>query len=109
MDNTEEKIYINGAFLRQVDFENGGYKIKCDILNVSEFADQLINNANEKGKITIDIKRRQEKTDTGITHYLQVSKFAPKEQPKEAQQQQKTESSPYNTEVNKEKSDGLPF
>ena len=109
MDNTKEKIYINGAFLRQVEFDNGGSIIKCDILNVSEFADQLISNANENGKITIDIKTRQEKSDTGITHYLQVSKFAPKEQPKEAQQQQKTEQSPYNTEVNKEKSDGLPF
>lgn len=107
MKNEENKIYINGAFLRQVDFDNGGSIIKCDILNVSEFADQLISNANENGKITIDIKTRQEKSDTGITHYFQVSKFAPKEQPKDAQQ--KTEQSPYNTEVNKEKSDGLPF
>ena len=57
MDNTKEKIYINGAFLRQVEFDNGGSIIKCDILNVSEFADQLINNANEKGKITIARKK----------------------------------------------------
>ena len=108
MENKKEKIYINGVFLREKELEFGTI-IQCDILNVSEFADQLINNANEKGKITIDIKTRQEKSDTGITHYFQVSKFAPKEQPKDAQQQQKTESSPYNTEVNKEKSDGLPF
>jgi|TARA_R110000823_G_scaffold4464_8_gene17317 hypothetical protein len=109
MKNNEEKIYINGSYLRQVDFDNGGSIIKWSIPNVSEFADELIKHANELGKITIDIKTRQEKSDTGITHFLQKSTFIPKEQPKDAQPQQKTESSPYNTEIKKEKSDGLPF
>ena len=79
MKNNEEKIYINGSYLEK-EFENGGRIIKCDIPNVSEFADQLIQHSNEKGKITLDIKMRQEKTDTGISHYIQVSQFAPQEQ-----------------------------
>ena len=101
MEN-KDKIYINGTFLREIEFENGGKKIKCDIINVTEFADQLISNANENGKITIDIKRRQEKTDTGITHYMQVSTFEPKAQAEQPQQ-------PQNVIKKDSKSDGMPF
>ena len=104
MENNKEKIYVNGVFLREKELEFGTI-IQCDIVNVTEFADQLINNANEKGKITIDIKRRQEKSDTGITHYFQVSTFTPKEQTNQPQQQPQ----PQNVTKNESNSDGMPF
>ena len=75
-----EKIFINGVFLREKQFENGGSIIKIEIPNVSEFSEQLINNSNSNGKITLDIKERMNKSDNGLTHYMQLNTFVPKPQ-----------------------------
>ena len=37
----EDKIFMNGIFIREKQFENGGSIIKCEIVNVFDFADQL--------------------------------------------------------------------
>tara|TARA_R100001443_G_scaffold115293_2_gene132730 strand:- start:1365 stop:1655 length:291 start_codon:yes stop_codon:yes gene_type:complete len=75
-----EKIYINGIFIREKEFENGGSIMKVDIPNVSEFCDQLIQLANSEGKISLDIKTRMNKSENGLTHYCQLNTFVPKEQ-----------------------------
>ena len=48
---SEEKIFINGVFIREKEFDNGGSIIKVEIPNVSEFAEQLKSLANENGKV----------------------------------------------------------
>lgn len=98
-----EKIYLNGAFLREKEFESGGSIIKCDILKVAEFTDQLISHANKDGKIVLDIKKRQEKSDTGITHYIEVSRYVAPIKDNQQQQKQQTEKNPF-TNNNIEKS-----
>ena len=79
LDNliSEEKIFINGVFLREREFDNGGSIIKVEIPNVSEFAEQLKNLSNENGKITLDIKSRMNKGENGLTHYMQLNTFIP--------------------------------
>mgnify|MGYP003643097797 FL=1 len=74
---SEEKIFINGVFLREREFDNGGSIIKVEIPNVSEFAEQLKNLSNENGKITLDIKSRMNKGENGLTHYMQLNTFIP--------------------------------
>lgn len=76
----EEKVFINGVFLREKEFDNGGSIIKVEIPNVSEFIQQLKNLANEQGKIRLDIKKRMNKGDNGLSHYMQLNTFIPKSQ-----------------------------
>ena len=77
---SEEKIFINGVFIREQEFDNGGSIIKVEIPNVSEFAEQLKSLANENGKVSVDIKTRMNKSDNGLTHYMQLNTFIPKQQ-----------------------------
>jgi hypothetical protein len=76
----DEKVFINGVFLREKEFDNGGSIIKVEIPNVSEFIQQLKNLANEQGKIRLDIKKRMNKGDNGLSHYMQLNTFIPKSQ-----------------------------
>jgi len=76
----EDKIFMNGIFIREKQFDNGGSIIKCEIPNAHDFAQQLKNHANNDGKITLEIKTRREKAENGLTHYCEVSQFVPKPQ-----------------------------
>ena len=76
----EDKIFINGVFLREKEFDNGGSIIKVEIPNVLQFAEQLKSLANEQGKIRLDIKKRMNKGDNGLSHYMQLNTFVPKSQ-----------------------------
>ena len=101
MDN---KTFINGVFIREKQFDNGGSIIKIEIPNVSEFADQLIKHANSNGKVTLDLKERMNKADNGLTHYLQLNTFVPKEQTT-----QQTSQSTQGFSQSQSGDDGLPF
>ena len=76
-----DKIFINGVFLREKTFDNGGSIINMDITDVVDFANQLQDNAKADGKITLEIKERRNKGDNGLTHYVEVSQYVhvPKE------------------------------
>jgi len=76
----KEKIFMNGIFVREKTFDNGGSILNVDIVNVNEFAKQLQQHAKGDGKITLEIKSRREKAENGLTHYVEVSQFVP--QPK---------------------------
>ena len=79
----EEKIFMNGIFVREKTFDNGGSILNVDIVNVNEFAKQLQQHAKGDGKITLEIKSRREKAENGLTHYVEVSQFVPKEKSKQ--------------------------
>ena len=74
---SKEKIFMNGIFIREKTFENGGSILNVDIVNVNEFGKQLQQHAKGDGKITLEIKSRREKGDNGLTHYVEVSQFVP--------------------------------
>ena len=92
----EEKIFINGVFLREKTFDNGGSIINIDITNIDDFTNQLKQNQKAGGKITLEIKERRNKSDNGLTHYIQVSTFEPQ------QREQVVDNQTHNN-------DGLPF
>mgnify|MGYP003148600141 CR=1 FL=1 len=78
----KEKIFMNGIFVREKTFDNGGSILNVDIINVNEFGEQLQKHAKSDGKITLEIKSRREKAENGLTHYVEVSQFVPKPKPK---------------------------
>ena len=75
----KEKIFMNGIFVREKTFDNGGSILNVDIINVDEFAKQLKQHAKADGKITLEIKSRREKAENGLSHYVEVSQFVPKQ------------------------------
>lgn len=74
----EDKTFINGLFIREKQFDNGGTIIKIDI-NVDALHDQLKTLKNEKGYVSIELKKRREKAENGISHYAELNTFVPKE------------------------------
>ncbi len=74
-----DKIFINGVFLREKTFDNGGSIINIDITDIESFSNQLQNHAKSDGRITLEIKERRNKSDNGLTHYMEVSQYVPKE------------------------------
>jgi len=73
----EEKTFINGLFIREKEFDNGGSIIKIDI-NVDTLHDQLAALKNDKGFVSIELKKRREKAENGISHYAELNTFVPK-------------------------------
>lgn len=72
-----EKTFINGLFIREKQFDNGGSIIKVDI-NVDTLCQQLAELRNDKGFVTMDLKQRREKSENGLTHYAEHNTFVPK-------------------------------
>lgn len=80
----EEKIYINGIFVKKVQFQNGGCVINASI-NVDAFIKELQETKNEKGYCNIVIADRQQPDKNGNNMYVKVNKYKPKD--KETQHQ----------------------
>lgn len=70
----EEKTFINGLFIREKQFDNGGSIIKIDV-SVDSLTKQLNELKNEKGFVSIDIKKRQNSSENGLTHYAELNTF----------------------------------
>jgi len=81
----DEKTFINGLFIRQKQFDNGGSIIKIDI-DVNALTKQLEQLRNAKGFVSIDLKERRQKADNGLTHYAELNTFIPKTQTQQNQQ-----------------------
>ncbi len=92
----KEKIFLNGIFVRERKFENGGSILKCDILDAYDFAAQLKSFADDTGKITLEIKERKNKAENGISHYVEVSQFVPKNKEQNFNQKQETNNNSFN-------------
>jgi hypothetical protein len=99
----KEKIFMNGIFIREKQFDNGGSLLNIDIVNVYDFAEQLKKHAKSDGKIRLEFKQRMNKGENGLTHYCEVSTFEPK-----PQQPQQTQSS-QNFSTNENNFDDVPF
>lgn len=99
----KEKIFMNGIFIREKQFDNGGSILNIDIVDVFDFAEQLKKHRKNDGKIRLELKRRMNKGENGLTHYCEVSQFEPKPQ------QQPTNQSSQNFSTNENNFDDVPF
>tara|TARA_R100000734_G_scaffold19138_1_gene18430 strand:+ start:1054 stop:1350 length:297 start_codon:yes stop_codon:yes gene_type:complete len=97
----EDKTFINGLFIREKEFDNGGSIIKVDI-NVNTLFEQLQALKNDKGFVSIELKKRREKSENGLSHYAELNTFVPKEQ--HGSQNKKD-----NTFHTSDDDEGLPF
>ena len=73
----KQKIFMNGIFVREKTFDNGGSILNVDIINVDDFTKQLNEHKKSDGKITLEIKSLRVKGENGLTHYVEVSQFVP--------------------------------
>ncbi len=61
--------YVNGATLKK---SNYGIKFSG---KADEFIAEIRKNTNEKGYFNFEIKERQQPSEKGVTHYIQVDEW----------------------------------
>jgi hypothetical protein len=71
----EEKKYLNGVFIKEKTFDNGGTQLKMSI-KVQEFINEL-KSVEDDGWANLIISRRKEMSDKGITHYIHIDTWKP--------------------------------
>ena len=74
----QEKKYLNGIYIREHVFDNGGNILKVTF--TQDFIDQLKQEMQESGEDNVRavIARKKETTDTGISHYSYIDTWRPK-------------------------------
>ena len=72
----EQKTYINGLTVKQVDFKDGGNILKVGV-NVAKLIEQLQQNTNEKGYVNLAISKRKEPGKYGETHCVWLDTWKP--------------------------------
>lgn len=73
-----EKTYINGIFIKEFRFSDGGSKMRLSI-NVNKFIEELQANKNAGGYINIDLCQRREPDKNGNTHYAVLNEWKKRE------------------------------
>lgn len=114
MNPQEPKVYVNGFFIREKEFQNGG-----SIMNVSIKASDFEAFAKQHavdGYVKIVIERRREPSDKGITHSARLDTWKPSGQPRQQPQRapmQRQQPAPIKKEQPKlplsPDDDGVPF
>ena len=92
-----DKIYINGLFIKEFNFDNGG-----SILNIAVSVDKFIEELKQHAKngyVNIQVSKRKEVDKHGNTLYATLNTYEKKQEEKPSQV----------SEVLKEDNDDLPF
>lgn len=92
----KEKIYFNSIFCKETRF---GIRLSG---KVDEIIKQLGDNTNEKGYINLEIKKRREPSDKGLTHYIEVDTYMNKSQDEKR-------ANPVSRDEERLSDDSLPF
>jgi hypothetical protein len=82
----EQRIYLNGFFVREKEFGNGR-----SVMNVAVKIQDFIDFANQHGTdgfVKIVIEKRREPSDKGLTHSARLDTWKPSGQPRQQQSQQ---------------------
>tara|TARA_Y100001937_G_C6884756_1_gene226332 strand:+ start:236 stop:514 length:279 start_codon:yes stop_codon:yes gene_type:complete len=88
-----EKTFINGLFIREKEFDWGTI-LSVDI-DVNKVTKQLNELKNEKGFVKLDLKKRQNKSEQGLTHYAELNTFIPKSNIQSNQQASNNDDLPF--------------
>lgn len=75
---SEPKTYCNAIIIKSKKFDDGG-----EILKASVKVDDLVAFLNQhavNGWVNLDITRRREPSDKGVTHSVALNTYKPKEQ-----------------------------
>ena len=91
----EDKVYINGIFIKEHVFDDGNKILKLSVNK--DGIEQLQSLLNGDGWLNVDIKERREVSDKGLTHYMQLNTFKPKD------------ASPHDPGDENDNEDKLPF
>lgn len=71
-----EKTYVNGIFLKEKTFNNGGSILNASI-NYVKFMEELQKHVNDKGYVNIQFCKRKSTDDKGNTHYAVLNTYTP--------------------------------
>lgn len=92
-----EKNYINGFVIKEKSFDNGGKILKVSV-KVDDFVEQL-REIESKGWANLNIAKRKEPSDKGVTHYVYEDQWKPEKDYNETNDPQwdnkKTEDFPF--------------
>ena len=106
----QDKTFINGIFVKEHKFNNGG-----SILKVSILADKLIEELNKyknaAGYVNIDICQKREPDAKGNTHYATLNEWKRENTPGNNAPMTDAEAMQYGKEMygGKEEQSDLPF
>ncbi len=97
MAEQKEKVFINGIFIREYKFENGGsvLNVSCRVQDVIE---ELKKYEKPSGYVNLKIQEKRNPEEGGTTHYVELDTFEPKPV---------TNDSPPEKDIKED--DGLPF
>jgi len=73
-----EKTYVNGLFIKNKTFQNGGNVVNISI-NVDKFIEELKVLKNEKGYCNIVLQHRKETDKNGNNMYAILNTYTPKD------------------------------
>lgn len=73
---SDQKTYINGVFIKEKEFQNGGKILKVSIL-ADKLMEQLAPHKNDKGYVNLIISKRQSPDKNSNTHYVHVDFWKP--------------------------------
>jgi len=78
---SEEAVYINGIFVREKTFDNGGSSLNVG-MKVETLIEELGKYQDDKGYVNFVIAKRRSPSEKGITHYVKLNTWKPKEEDK---------------------------
>ena len=71
----KQKQYVNGMIIKEKTFDNGGTQLKMSI-KTSDLIEQL-KNLDDEGWVNLIVARRQNPSETGVSHYVYVDTWKP--------------------------------
>jgi hypothetical protein len=97
MSGNDEKVFINGIFVREFKFENGGSVLNLS-LRVADVIEELQKHEKSNGfaQFKIHSKREENVKQGGTTHYVALDPYEPKVESRvEKKAQQQDEDLPF--------------
>lgn len=101
-----DKTYVDGLFIKSVNTKYGEI-LKLNI-KVGELEQFLNTHENENGFVSIDLIKRKEPSDKGLTHYAVLNEWKPKSA-NDSNEQVTTNNAEEPQKDFNEDSDDLPF
>jgi len=73
-----EKVYLNGIIIKEKVFDDGGTILKVSI-KADDLKEEIDKHKNADGWVNVEIKKRREVSDTGVSHYTQLNTYKKEE------------------------------
>lgn len=96
MSEKKETTFINGIYIKEFVFSDGGSVLNVDI-SVDRFIEEIQKHKGESGYVKLRIGKNKKPTDKGNTHSVSLNTFTakPMEETKQESEQEPTDDLPF--------------